>query len=281
MPAQILRPEIMDEDQLMKEVLDKFINCHEQTYEEFLSTFTHLSKEDIVAKGGSHGSDSSENIFTAEKLIRKNESNGHHFRNTAIFPHTSSECSEEDQIVIDEGQQVGSFLQGDMTRAGKVKGAGCVWCVKCWTCQCHVPADGKAYAYSGVYLEVTGKQVDNFLDLEDLDMEEDSKPQMNKDWMLLPGEVEQGIITSVPAYVPSVDLPLSSEVKPKPAEGRTLKPTEEIFGDEVQPFFLDEEFDYDNVTLTPKFTAGEIATIQELAKQKRMDTNRDFFEAHN
>ncbi|MEJ1278478.1 hypothetical protein NN561_009400 [Cricetulus griseus] len=244
MPAQILRPEIMDEDQLMKEVLDKFINCHEQTYEEFLSTFTHLSKEDIVAKGGSHGSDSSENIFTAEKLIRKNESNGHHFRNTAIFPHTSSECSEEDQIVIDEGQQVGSFLQGDMTRAGKVK-------------------------------------VDNFLDLEDLDMEEDSKPQMNKDWMLLPGEVEQGIITSVPAYVPSVDLPLSSEVKPKPAEGRTLKPTEEIFGDKVQPFFLDEEFDYDNVTLTPKFTAGEIATIQELAKQKRMDTNRDFFEAHN
>lgn len=49
----------------------------------------------------------------------------------------------------------------------------------------------------------------------------------------------------------------------------------------MQPFFLDEEFDYDNVTLTPKFTAGEIATIQELAKQKRMDTNRDFFEAHN
>lgn len=44
MLAQIPRPEIMDEDQLMKEVLDKFVNCHEQTYEEFLSTFTHLSK---------------------------------------------------------------------------------------------------------------------------------------------------------------------------------------------------------------------------------------------
>ncbi|XP_040601852.1 intraflagellar transport-associated protein isoform X1 [Mesocricetus auratus] len=245
MPAQILRPEIMDEDQLMKEVLDKFVNCPEQTYEEFLSTFTHLSKEDIMAKGTSHGTDSSGNIFTAEKLTHKNESNGHHFRNAAVFPHISSECSEEDQIVIDEGQQVGSSLHGDMSRAGKVK-------------------------------------VDNFLDLEDLeDLEEESKPQMNKDWLLLPGEVEQGVTASVPAYVPSVDLPLSSEVKPKLAVGRTQKPTEETFGDEVQPFFLDEEFDYDNVTLTPKFTAGEIATIQELAKQKRMDTNRDFCEAYD
>ena len=48
MPAQIPRPEIMDEDQLMKDVLDKFINCPEQTYEEFLSTFTHLSKGKIL-----------------------------------------------------------------------------------------------------------------------------------------------------------------------------------------------------------------------------------------
>ena len=35
----------MDEDQLMKEVLHKFINCPEQTYEEFLSIFTHVLKE--------------------------------------------------------------------------------------------------------------------------------------------------------------------------------------------------------------------------------------------
>ncbi|XP_060227480.1 intraflagellar transport-associated protein isoform X3 [Meriones unguiculatus] len=138
MPAQIPRPEIMDEDQLMKEVLDKFVNCHEQTYEEFLSTFTHLSK----------------------------------------------------------------------------------------------------------------------------------------DRLLLPGEAEQAIPTCV-SYAPSVDLPLTSEVKLTTALRRTQKQAEEIVGDEVQPFFLDEEFDYDNVTLTPKFTAGEIATIQELSKQKRMDTSAD------
>ncbi|KAF1583147.1 UNVERIFIED_CONTAM: hypothetical protein FQV15_0016641, partial [Eudyptes pachyrhynchus] len=221
MLAQIPRPEIMDEDQLMKEVLDKFVNCHEQTYEEFLSTFTHLSKEDNVAKWGAHGTDSSENIFSTVKWNHKTESNGRHFRNTSIFLHTSSEHSEEDQIV------------------------------------------------------------DNFLDLEDVDMEEESKPQMNKDCLLLPGEVEQDISTSVPSYDPSVDLPLTSEVRPKPAVGRTQKQTEEILGDEVQPFFLDEEFDYDNVTLTPKFTAGEIATIQELSKQKRVGSGTNVCELHD
>jgi hypothetical protein len=44
MPVQTLGLGIMDEDKLIEEVLDKFVNCHEQTYEEFLSTFTHLSK---------------------------------------------------------------------------------------------------------------------------------------------------------------------------------------------------------------------------------------------
>ncbi|XP_029392367.1 protein C11orf74 homolog isoform X2 [Mus pahari] len=191
MLAQIPKPERMDEDQLMKEVLDKFVNCHEQTYEEFLSTFTHLSKENNVAKWGAHGTDSLENIFSTVKWNHKIESNGRHVRNTTIFLHASSEHSEEDQIVIDEGHKVGSSFQGDMARAGRVK-------------------------------------VDNFIDLEDVDMEEERKPQMSKDCLLLPGEVEQGVSASVPPYVPSVGLPLTSEVRPKPAVGRTQKQTEEL-----------------------------------------------------
>ena len=41
-----------------------------------------------------------------------------------------------------------------------------------------------------------------------------------------------------------------------------------IIGDEVQPFSLDEEFDYDAVVLTPKFTPAEMNAIEELSKQK-------------
>ncbi|XP_042547441.1 intraflagellar transport-associated protein isoform X2 [Dipodomys spectabilis] len=136
MPAQVLKLRIMDEDQLFEEVLDKFINCHEQTYEEFLSTFTHLSK----------------------------------------------------------------------------------------------------------------------------------------DRMLLPGEVEQELSTYVPSYTP-VDRPPINEEKLKPTVKRTMEQVSEILGDEVQPFSLDEEFDYDNVTLTPKYTPEDIDTIKELLKQGRKNTS--------
>ena len=176
--CQIPELEVMDEDRHIEEVLDKFVNCHEQTYEEFLSTFTHLSK-DNVTKRGAFGTNSSENNFTSVKFTQRNEPNDHHLSNKAIFLCTSSQCSEEEQIVMDEGQKVGSSFQGDLNWAGKVK-------------------------------------VDNFLDLEDLDLDEEIKPQMSKDLLLLPGEVEQDMSMSVPSYIPSVAQPLMSGVKPRP-----------------------------------------------------------------
>ncbi|XP_042547438.1 intraflagellar transport-associated protein isoform X1 [Dipodomys spectabilis] len=236
MPAQVLKLRIMDEDQLFEEVLDKFINCHEQTYEEFLSTFTHLSKEDNGTKNGALGTGSSKTIATSVKFTHKNEQNDHHLRKTAIFPHTASQRSEEEeQIVIDEGLKVSSSFQGDLKLAGKVK-------------------------------------VDNFLSLEDVDIDEETDPQMRKDRMLLPGEVEQELSTYVPSYTP-VDRPPINEEKLKPTVKRTMEQVSEILGDEVQPFSLDEEFDYDNVTLTPKYTPEDIDTIKELLKQGRKNTS--------
>uniref|UniRef100_A0A4W2CRD2 Intraflagellar transport associated protein n=1 Tax=Bos indicus x Bos taurus TaxID=30522 RepID=A0A4W2CRD2_BOBOX len=161
MPAKTPELEMMDEDRLIEEVLDKFVNCHEQTYEEFLRTFTHLSK-DNVTKREAFGTNSSENNFTSIKFTQRNEPNDCRLSNKAIFLHTSSQCSEEEQIMIGDGQKAGSSFQGDLNRAGKVK----------------------------------------------------------------------------------------------------------IVGDEVQPFSLDEEFDYDAVVLTPKFTPAEMNAIKELSKQK-------------
>nr|XP_035118276.1 intraflagellar transport-associated protein isoform X3 [Callithrix jacchus] len=159
--------EIMDEDQLIKEVLDKFLNYREQTYdEEFLDTFTNLSQEDHVSKRGVFETDSSENMFISAKVTHKNEANDHHLRNKTIFLRTSSQCLEE--------------------------------------------------------------QVDNFLDLEVLDMDEEIKPQMSQDSLLLPGEVEQNVSTSIPSCIPSVGQPPICEAKPKPAVKRMDKQMEEV-----------------------------------------------------
>lgn len=238
MPSQISELQIMDEDGLIEEVLDKFVNCHEQTYEEFLSTFPHLSKEDNVTKREAFGTDSSENILTSIKFPHENEPNDHHLRNKAIFLRTLPQCSEEEQIVMDEGQKVGSSFQGDLSRAGKVK-------------------------------------VDNFLDLEDLDTDEEIRPQMPTDLLLLPGEVEPDASASAPSHVPSVAQPLPPGGKPRPARKGADKQREEMLGDEVQPFSLDEEFDYDAVTLTPKFTPAEMDAIKELSARKGENSSTD------
>lgn len=248
MPAQIPELEIMDEDKIIKEVLDKFVNCHEQTYEEFLSTFTHLSKEDKVTQRGLFGTRSSEDIFISVQFTHENEPNDHRLRSKAIFLRTSSQSSEEEQMVLDEGQQVGSSFQGDLNWAGKLK-------------------------------------VDNFLEVEDLDMDEEIKPQMSKDLPpLLPGEVED-VSTHIPSGIPSAaDIlpaaqPLTPAVNPRPMVEGAAAQKDEILGDEVQPFRLDEEFDYDTVMLTPKFTPAEVEAIKEqLSKHKRENTNADLEE---
>lgn len=43
----------------------------------------------------------------------------------------------------------------------------------------------------------------------------------------------------------------------------------QLLGDDVQPFSLDEEFDYDNVALTPKFSEAELKAISQLAEEKK------------
>lgn len=48
-----------------------------------------------------------------------------------------------------------------------------------------------------------------------------------------------------------------------------------MLGDEVQPFSLDEEFDYDAVTLTPKFTPAEMDAIKELSARKGENSSTD------
>ncbi|XP_023619289.1 uncharacterized protein C11orf74 homolog isoform X4 [Myotis lucifugus] len=223
MPAKIPELETMDEDQIIKEVLDKFVNCHEQTYEEFLSTFTHLSKEDKVTQRGLFGTRSSEDIFISVQLTHENEPNDHRLRSKAIFFRTSSQSSGEEQV-------------------------------------------------------------DNFLEVEDLDMDEEIKPQMSKDLPLLPGEVED-VSTHIPSGIPpAADIPpaaqpLTPAVVPRPTVERADRQKDEILGDEVQPFILDEEFDYDTVMLTPKFTPAEVEAIKEqLSKHKRENINADLEE---
>lgn len=52
-----------------------------------------------MTKRGAFGTDSSENVFPSVKFAHENEPNDHHLRNKAVFLHTSSQCSEDEQVM--------------------------------------------------------------------------------------------------------------------------------------------------------------------------------------
>ncbi|XP_027693626.1 uncharacterized protein C11orf74 homolog isoform X2 [Vombatus ursinus] len=201
----------MDEDRLIEQALDQFINRHEQTYEEFLNTFTHLLKDRQVIKNRTPGAVSSGNSFA-----------------TGVYPGTQSVRNER--------------LSPSLHPTA------------------HPPEE---------------EQVDNFLDLEDFDMDEETDHKLGPELLLLPGEVEEEVHFSVSGYVPSFDQHSCPEPKTYPAEQLAYRHLKEVPGDEVQPFSLDENFDYDSVMLTPKFSSEEMKTIIETSSQSRLNLDEE------
>ncbi|XP_043854054.1 LOW QUALITY PROTEIN: intraflagellar transport-associated protein-like [Dromiciops gliroides] len=114
--VRLLRLGIVDEDQLIEQALDRFINCNEQTYEEFLNTFTHLSKYHEVTKSQTPETEASGNIFATLVFPC-----GQNIRNEYLSLHPIPQPQEEEEIVIDEDQKIVISIQGNLNQKKKVK----------------------------------------------------------------------------------------------------------------------------------------------------------------
>ncbi|KGL77906.1 Uncharacterized protein C11orf74, partial [Tinamus guttatus] len=82
---------------------------------------------------------------------------------------------------------------------------------------------------------------------------------------ILPGEVEQ----TVTCCTLSFDQPVQQKFRTLPVIQASGSQTQELLGDDVQPFSLDEEFDYDNVPLTPKFSEADLKALTDLSEEKK------------
>ncbi|KAJ7416927.1 hypothetical protein WISP_67724 [Willisornis vidua] len=107
------------------------------------------------------------------------------------------------------------------------------------------------------------KQVDKYLDWEDIDTDEDT---CSAGSLVLPGEVEQTVTYCTPFFDKPIQPRFRTLSVPQPSDSKA----QELLGDDVQPFSLDEKFDYDNVVLTPKFSEAELKAIIELSEEKKM-----------
>ncbi|XP_005304567.1 intraflagellar transport-associated protein isoform X1 [Chrysemys picta bellii] len=221
---------MMEKQPSNNSVLDQFINSQEQTYEEFLSTFTYLWKEEVKMKSRVSEMDSIENTFSMLELSNRNKQNVSPVRNKEPSVSLSSQTVDEDQIMMGEGWKVGCSNQGDLSLARRVK-------------------------------------VDNYLELEDFDTDDEfGQGTYSAGSLVFPGEVEQ----TATCYTPSFDQPTNLEFGTLSITQPSISKTQELCGDEVQLFSLDEEFDYDSVALTPRFSEAEMKAIINLSEQKKV-----------
>ncbi|XP_052550575.1 intraflagellar transport-associated protein isoform X1 [Tympanuchus pallidicinctus] len=200
----------MEEQLINNCILDQFINSHEQSYEEFLSTFTYLLKEEEM-KMIQGCKKSLRKSFSDSDISNGNKQDGFPERSKEKLMSVLPQTPNENKMVINE-----SWKSGD--------------------------SDGNGLSLS------ERAQVDHYLETYI-----DGEP-CNAGSFVLPGEVEE-IGTCSP-------LPLEKSFQQKLKISSVQEPldnkAEELLGDDVQPFLLDEEFDYDNVALTSKFSEAEL-----------------------
>ncbi|XP_009868160.1 PREDICTED: uncharacterized protein C11orf74 homolog [Apaloderma vittatum] len=219
----------MGEQLLNSSILDRFINSHEQSYEEFLNTFTYLLKEGEGKTIQGSKADSLRKTASPSELPNRNKQDGSPGKCEEMWGSLPQQMPSEKETRMNESWAAGGSGGNDLSLSERVK-------------------------------------VDKYLDLEDIDTDEEIR---SAESLVLPGEVEQTVTHCTPVFDKPVQLKLRTLPVPQPSDSKA----QELLGDDVQPFSLDEEFDYDNVALTPKFSEAELKALLELSEEKETGTD--------
>lgn len=211
MPSSDSTPPAVADEEMANSVLSRFISIPEQTYEEFLATFSCLPK-------GTERQHSS--LMCDGSQMQK-------IRTTQDTTDGTKEEDEPEQLTIGEGTSVG---------------------------YCH------SLSYSGRV------QVDNYFNSSDIDTESDND-ETRPSVLLFPGEADPELAGDKEPIVRNTCLQIhtSSGVE---------STAEEHLSDEIQPFSLDQSFDYDRVVLTSKLSEEERNFLRLRGPQKVEETER-------
>ncbi|XP_075783625.1 intraflagellar transport-associated protein isoform X2 [Pelodiscus sinensis] len=178
---------MMEKQPSNNSVLDQFINSQEQTYEEFLSTFSYLSKEELEMKSQVSQMESIENTFSLLELSNRNKQNVSPIRNKEPSVSLSSQSLDEDQIMMGKGWKVGCCVLGDLSLARRVK-------------------------------------VDNYLELEDFDTDDEFGQETCSGSLVLPGEVEETATCYRPSFNQPTNLEFGTLSDAQSSNSKTQEP---------------------------------------------------------
>lgn len=237
---------IMGEQLLKNSILDQFINSHEQSYEEFLNTFTYLLKEKEGKTIQGSKVNSLRKKSSTSELPNRNKQDGSPERNKEMwmsFPPQDGSPKRNKEMWVSFSPWMPNENETVM-RESSTAGV----------------SDG-----NNLSLSERGK-VGRYLNLQDVDTDEET---CNAGSLVLPGEVEETVTCCTPFFDKPIRPKFRALSVPQPSDSKA----QELLGNDVQPFSLDEEFDYDNVALTPKFSEAELKAIIELSEEKKTDTD--------
>ncbi|RXN37356.1 C11orf74-like protein [Labeo rohita] len=223
MPGLVNGSVVGDHDQALTEALEQFCNSPEQTYEQFLSTFTYLTPENVsdprLTAPRGHGDPSQREMNSSRERQREHEVTE---MEESVYRRMgqANRCSptaDQEEVMLD---------------------GGCV--------------GGRLGGTSGSAPDRPVK-FDNYL--EDSEAEEENAGTTATS--TLPGEIEEDLIAvSSSSLCHRTLLEISSTFidqnthTPSAAENQDES-------EEVVPFHLDENFDYDNVVLSRKYAIQE------------------------
>ncbi|XP_009575239.1 PREDICTED: uncharacterized protein C11orf74 homolog [Fulmarus glacialis] len=111
----------MGEQLLDNSILDQFINSHEQSYEEFLKTFTYLFKEEEGKTIQGSKVDSLRKTFSTSELSNRNKQDGSPGRNKEIWVSLPPQMPNENETVMNEGWKASGSNGNDLSLSEKVK----------------------------------------------------------------------------------------------------------------------------------------------------------------
>uniref|UniRef100_UPI00398EACFA intraflagellar transport-associated protein isoform X4 n=1 Tax=Pristiophorus japonicus TaxID=55135 RepID=UPI00398EACFA len=125
------------------------------------------------------------------------------------------------------------------------------------------------------------EEANNYIDIEDIDSEKETEQQSDTGPNVLPGEIEEtpADYSQYECKHTSLDFKVNPDVEEFNNKTHDQHYDQEdtvmvsnrwkVLTDDVQPFTLDEDFDYDCVYLKPKYTEEELKTISAFSKQQR------------
>uniref|UniRef100_A0A672PTW7 Im:7145024 n=1 Tax=Sinocyclocheilus grahami TaxID=75366 RepID=A0A672PTW7_SINGR len=198
MPGLVNDSVVDDHDQAITEALEQFCNSPEQTYEQFLSTFTHLTPGEDPGLTAPRGHE--------DPSQREMDS--------------SRERQREDEVT-----EMEESVYRRMGQANRCSPTADQEEVKC-----------QRYTHSLVKEEKVCNEFCCVL----------------SGTCTLPGEIEEDLIAVSSSLLCHHTL---LEISSTFTDQRTHTPSDE--SEEVVPFHLDENFDYDNVVLSSKYTIQE------------------------